>query len=72
MGIGKVSIQKGVFGEDENKITIYKVIFKNSLGKILYDSSISKVYSKMRKIEEKAYKNQLKVAVVVTNPETKK
>ena len=72
MGIGKVSIQKGVFGEDENKITIYKVIFKNSLGKILYDSSISKVYSKMRKIEEKAYKNQLKVALVVTNPETKK
>jgi len=47
------------------------LIFKNSLGKILYDGSISKTFSKMRKIEEKSYKNQLKIAIVATNPETK-
>lgn len=59
-GSGKLSILKGEFGEN---VTIFKVVFKNNIGKILYDSNLSGTYSKLRKIEEKAYKNQLKMAV---------
>lgn len=66
-GIGRVSIHKGEFAsKDENgarKSVIYKVIYKNVIGKILYDAVISGKLSKMRKIPEKAYKNQLKIAV---------
>ena len=50
---------KGEFGE----VTLYKVIFKNNIGKILYDSSISGAASKHKKVAAKAYKNQLKIAV---------
>jgi len=44
---------------------IYKIIFKNAIGKILYNANLSAKFSKQRKIEEKAYKNQLKIAVVL-------
>ena len=53
-------------------MVIFKVIFKNNIGKILYDANISAKFSKLRKIEEKAYKNQLKIAVCKMNPDTKK
>ena len=46
-------------------------MFKNSIGRILYDCNISGKFSKVRKIDEKAYKNQLKVAVVRMNEEKK-
>lgn len=70
-GGGKVSIQKGTFGEDKKSV-IYKVIFKNNIGKTLYDSNISGTFSKLRKIEEKAFKNQLKIAVCQINKATNK
>lgn len=43
---------------------MYKIVFKNSIGRILYDASLSSKMSKQRKVEEKAYKNQLKLAVI--------
>jgi hypothetical protein len=52
-GLGKVSILKGVF----NGIAVFKVIHKNTIGKILYDSNVSGVYSKLRKVPEKSHKN---------------
>lgn len=42
--IGKLSIQRGEFetkGEEKKKIMIFKVIFKNIIGKTLYDANIS-------------------------------
>lgn len=61
-GNGKLQMLRGEFGE--NKTIIYKLVFKNAIGKILYDAHLSAKMSKQRKVEEKAYKNQLKVAVV--------
>lgn len=58
---------KGVFGET----TSYKVMHRNNIGKILYESTIS-VNSKMRRVAEKSHKNQLKIAVCVVDPESKK
>lgn len=52
-GIGKISIQRAEFGaNEENKkgVVMYKVIFKNPIGKILYDSYITKTGSKMKEI----------------------
>lgn len=67
-GIGRISIHKGEFdgsGAGE-KFFVYKLIYKNCIGKTLYESTISAKHSKMRPIPEKAYKNQLKVAVINT------
>lgn len=58
-----MSIQKGEFGKEDKKAIIYKVIFKNNIGKILFDSNISGAASKLKKIEEKSFKNQLKIAI---------
>jgi len=44
-GIGRLSIQKAELGENENKISLYKIIFKNSIGKLLYEGSISGKFS---------------------------
>ena len=44
---------------------------RNNIGKILYESTIS-VNSKMRRVAEKSHKNQLKIAVCVVDPESKK
>jgi len=58
---------RGEFGASEEdkgkKCVIFKVVFKNNIGKILYDCNISGAVSKLRKIEEKSFKNQLKIAV---------
>ena len=67
--MGRIAIYKGEFGgEDdskkESKIVLYKVVFRNVIGKTLYDANISGKHSKFKKIPEKAYKNQLKIAVV--------
>ena len=53
-------------------MTLFKVIFKNNIGKILYESNISGAASKHKRVEAKAYKNQLKIAVCRQNAETKK
>ena len=44
---------------------MYKLLFKNPIGKILYDSYITKTGSKMKEIAEKAFKNQIKIAVTI-------
>jgi len=41
------------------------------IGKTLFEANISGKFSKIRKVPEKAGKNQVKVAVVKINPETK-
>ena len=65
-GIGKVSIHKiEIEAKDAKpKTVIYKIVYKNVIGKMLYDANISGKFSKVRKIPEKAYKNQLKIAVI--------
>lgn len=72
MGIGKVQILKMELQSSEGKdpVIIYKVVFKNAIGKILYKSSITASGSKVRKIVEKSFKNQLKVAVAFQDVET--
>ena len=58
---GKVSIQRGEFGTDKPKI-IFKIIFRNSIGKTLYNAVISHRVSKLKRVEEKVHKNQVKIA----------
>jgi hypothetical protein len=67
-GRGKLQLLKGVFGE----AIVMKLVFKNSIGKILYDGSLSGKMSKSKKVAEKANKNQYKVALMSTNPADKK
>ena len=43
---------------------MYKVIYKNAIGKILYNASVSGKFSKIRRVPEKQYKNQIKIAVI--------
>ena len=49
-----------------------KIVFRNSIGKTLYEANLSGNFSKGRKVPEKAEKNQMKIAVVKINPQTKK
>lgn len=71
-GGGKVSIHKGVFTSGDKTVYLFKVVFKNPIGKILYDGSIQAAISKCKKIEEKSYKNQFRIGVVYQDPQTKK
>ena len=68
MGNGHITIE---FAEVDGK-KVYIVVFRNEIGKTLYQGSLSAQYSKKRRVEEKAYKQQLKIALVTKNPETKK
>lgn len=43
---------------------MFKVIFRNQIGKLLYDGMIDAKQSKSREVQEKAFKNQLKIAVL--------
>lgn len=43
---------------------MFKVIFRNQIGKILYDARVDAKQSKTREVPEKAFKNQLNIAVV--------
>jgi len=61
-GCGKVSIRRAEFevkGSDKKKdmVAMYKLIFQNSIGKLLYESNISGHASKSRVVEEKSFKN---------------
>lgn len=64
---GRVSIHRGEF----DKVIMCKIIFQNNIGKNLYDANISAV-CKFRRVTEKVQKNQLKIAAVKINSETKK
>lgn len=53
-GNGKVSIQKAVLAE--GALIHRKVIFRNNIGKALYEGNIFKA-SKIKRVEEKCHKN---------------
>ena len=48
-----------------------KIIFQNNIGKNLYEANISAI-CKFRRVTEKVQKNQLKIAAIKVNTETKK
>jgi hypothetical protein len=52
-GLGKASVQKGVFAG----VAVFKMIHKNTIGKILYDANLSAAHSKCRRVPEKSHKN---------------
>ena len=52
-GNGRVSIQEGDFGGSK----LIKVVFRNMIGKTLYEGNISGKMSKIRKVVEKTHKN---------------
>jgi len=56
---------------DKKPTIIYKVVFKNAIGKVLYKSEIRANGSRHRRIPEKVFKNQLKIAVAFQDEETK-
>lgn len=58
-------------GPAGQKVLTTKLIFKNNIGRTLYDGAITK-QSKMRRVPEKVHKNQLKVAVLHVSEDTKK
>lgn len=58
-GRGKVSLVRGEFSDkadDKKKVIIWKVVFKNSIGKVLYQADISGKASKQRRVPEKEVK----------------
>lgn len=72
LGQGKVSIQIGQLGTEEKQFKVFKLVFKNHIGKTLYEGDISGKFSKHRVVQEKATKNQIKVLVIQFNKESKK
>lgn len=68
MGKGHISIEVA----DINNSKVYICVFRNLIGKNLYQGTISAKYSKKRRIEEKAMKQQLKLALVTKDAITKK
>ena len=60
-GNGRVSINKAELVP--GKVT-YKVIFRNTIGKTLFDTDLNWKFSKVKVVEEKANKNQLKILTV--------
>lgn len=69
LGQGKVSIQIGSLGSGEKQFKVFKLVFKNQIGKTLYEGDISGKFSKHRVVQEKATKNQIKVLVIQFNKE---
>ena len=67
---GKVSIQRGEFGDDK-KIIWCKIVFQNTIGKTLYTATVTGT-SKHKAVIEKNHKNQLKISVVYTNEDKTK
>ena len=66
---------KGYFSLEETTINdtpVFIVVFRNMIGKTLYQGSLSAVLSKKRRIEEKAMKLQLKLAVLAKDKDTQK
>ena len=64
---------KGYFSLEEATITgskVYIIVFRNLIGKTLYQGTLSAVHSKKRRIEEKAMKLQLKVALLFKDTQT--
>lgn len=55
-GNGRVSIQRGELGPEGAKILQIKLIFRNNIGKMLFEGTIVK-NSKMKRVIEKVHKN---------------
>lgn len=68
MGMGYISIE---MAEINNK-KVYICVFRNLVGKTLFQGTISAKLSKKRRVEEKAMKQQLKLALVSMDAATKK
>lgn len=68
MGKGHISIEEA----DLNGKKVYICVFRNLIGKNLYQGTINHKFSKKRRIEEKAMKLQLKLALVTIDAATKK
>ncbi len=68
MGRGHISIESA----ETNGQKVYICVFRNLIGKNLYQGTIHHQLSKKRRIEEKAMKLQLKVALVTVDAATKK
>ena len=68
MGKGSISIEMA----EINGSKVYICVFRNLIGKTLYQGTISSKFSKKRRIEEKAMKQQLKLALVTKDAITNK
>jgi hypothetical protein len=64
MGRGYFSLEKATVDDKP----VYLVVFRNLIGKTLYQGSVSAQHSKKRRIEEKALKLQLKLALLAKDP----
>mmetsp|Transcript_22932 Transcript_22932/g.35335 ORF Transcript_22932/g.35335 Transcript_22932/m.35335 type:complete len:80 (+) Transcript_22932:1053-1292(+) len=51
---------------------LFKVVFRNTIGKTLFTGNVSGAGSKIKVVENKTHKNQIKVLVFVTDEATKK
>lgn len=63
----KKSMGKGYFSMESAEVNgkkVYICVFRNLIGKTLYTGTVSPQFSKKRRIEEKAIKLQLKLALV--------
>lgn len=67
MGKGFLSIESAMVNEKP----VYLVVFRNMIGKTLFQGSITAQHAKKRRIEEKAMKLQLKLALLVRDDKTK-
>lgn len=61
MGRGYLSLESA----EVNNGKVYIVVFRSLIGKTLFQGTVSGALSKMRRIEEKAIKLQLKLALLV-------
>jgi hypothetical protein len=61
MGKGHLSIESAVV----NELKVFLVVFRNLIGKTLFQGTLTVQHAKKRRIEEKAIKLQLKLALLV-------
>ena len=67
LGSGKASLQV----MELNGSKMYKLIFKNAIGKSLYEANLSGKASKIKRVAEKAAKNQIKVITLMMSKDNK-
>lgn len=72
LGAGKVSISCATFGEGDKAIKVYKLVFRNGIGKALFEGDINWKCSKIKVVPEKSAKNQIKVLTTQLNKQDKK
>lgn len=67
MGMGSFSIES----LKKSEKGLFMVVYRSMIGKTLFTGVINYEKSKIRRVEEKAAKNQLKFALVYEAPQTK-